>query len=113
MPTSRASSREPLLRPQSPPRSRSRPARGHAATGSLPLLPAPEELLVPGASASLNEEEVELIGELVHPHHHHHAAEETLVGGDGEGGADGAYPVERDMEWTQDRPWWRRPSPWW
>ena len=67
---------------------------------------------MPGASASLNEEEVELIGELVHPHHH---AEETLVEEEPErgGGEGGAYAGERDTEWAKDRPWWRRPSPWW
>ena len=108
--SSRNSSREPLLHARSRPGSRPRPARGHSTTGSLTTLPAPEDIIVPGAS-TFTEEEVEAIQEFVHPHHHH-AAEETLV--EEEEGRDGEESSpERDTEWMKSRPWWRRPSPWW
>ena len=105
--TPRSPSREPLLAPDSRPHSRPRSVRGHSATNSIPTLPVPEDIIVPGATA-LTEEEVELIEEIVHPHAHH-ATEATLVG-EGSGAEDA---VEHDMDWIQKRPWWRRPSPWW
>ena len=74
----------------------------------------PEDFIIP--SAPINEEDVELVHELVHPHHHHHALEQTLV--------EDAEPTdallgeaeeeeEFDREWRQKLPWWKRPSPWW
>ena len=97
------------------PRSRPRPAaaRGHAATGSITALPAPEDIVVPGAS-TLNEEEVELLSELVHPHHH--AAEATLVGDGAPGEDQGEEDEDEDEDeraWMERRQWWKRPSPLW
>ncbi|KAJ7510054.1 major facilitator superfamily domain-containing protein [Mycena galericulata] len=51
----------------------------------------------------VDEETVELLGELVHPHHEQH---ETLVGDDGDEG-------DSQNSERQHLPWWRRPSPWW
>ncbi|KAJ7087857.1 major facilitator superfamily domain-containing protein [Mycena epipterygia] len=48
----------------------------------------------------VDEETVELLNELVHPHH---AQDETLVDDDAEG----------DSHQRQQLPWWKRPSPWW
>lgn len=48
----------------------------------------------------VDEETVELLNELIHPHH---VQDETLVDDDAEG----------DSQQRQQLPWWKRPSPWW
>ncbi|KAH9952018.1 MFS general substrate transporter [Amylocystis lapponica] len=96
------------LRVDSPSKSRSRP--GSRIRGSeQPLLPqGPEALINP--DVPISEEVSELLQEFVHPHHHDHEA--TLVQTEGDQAPGGGDDVP-DLNWTQDLPWWKKPSPWW
>ncbi|KAH9945899.1 MFS general substrate transporter [Epithele typhae] len=113
-PQPRATSRDPLLRSraqQSQPRSRPRPPHlSHSTTDSIGQLPGPADLLNPSSSL-VSEEQVELLHEFVHPHH---GAEETLVNDAAFGEEQGFAKDDGDENaWMMQRPWWRRPSPYW
>lgn len=52
----------------------------------------------------VGEEQAELLQDFVNPHRHD--AETTLIEEEEES------PHDRFRSWAQ-RPWWKRPSPWW
>jgi hypothetical protein len=78
---------------------------------SVPYLPnGPEELILPGGT--VGEEAVDLLHDFVHPGHHHDA-DATMVDGDEEDELPEDEVDARERAKLLDKPWWKRPSPWW
>ena len=105
MAQSRDPSRLRMIRSESASNSRSRPT-SRARTQGVHILDV-ETLMNPDALVS--EDVVELLQEFVHPHHE---SETTLGGPDPDQSSDGGDGGP-DLEWHQDLPWWKKPSPRW